>query len=152
MRCWAFRMAQRLAPPPSTRALQSCPPAAPALADYEVVGVHAWSSPGAYPAFDPPEDYGPFKLADGLFHAAALENAVSAMEIAAIEGRLAAQMAAAHVRAVRRGCTAGEAAVAGRAAAAAVTSKGDGILKASGGLREGEQAEGWLASGAAAAA
>ncbi len=145
-------MAQRVAPPPSTRALRSCPPAAPAPADYEVVGVHAWSSPGAYPAFDPPEDYGPFKLADGLFHAAALENAVSAMEIAAIEGRLAAQMAATHVRAVRRGCTAGEAAVAGRAAAAAVTSKGDGVLAASGGLREGEQAEGRLASGAAAAA
>lgn len=120
--------------------------------DYEVVHVHAWSAPGAYPAFDPPEDFGPFKLADGLFHAAALENAVSAMEVAAIEGRLVAQMAAAHVRTVRRGCTAGEPAGAGRAAVAAIASKGDGVLAAPGSANEGGQVEGHLSTDAAAAA
>lgn len=64
--------------------------------DFEVVATQVWQ---AYPAFDPPEDFAPFKLTEGLFYAAALENAASAMEVAAIEGRLTAQMAAQHVTA-----------------------------------------------------
>lgn len=120
--------------------------------DFEVVHVHSWDAPGAYPAFDPPEDFGPFKLADGLFYAAALENAVSAMEVAAIEGRLAAQMAAAHVREARRGCTAAEAVAAGRSAAAAVAAKGDGVLAMPGSGGETRHAEGRPTGGAAAAA
>ena len=48
--------------------------------------------------FDAPEDFAPFKLAEGLFYASALENAASAMEIAAIEGRMAALLAAQHLR------------------------------------------------------
>ncbi|PSC75950.1 prenylcysteine oxidase 1 [Micractinium conductrix] len=70
-------------------------------AGFEVVANHTWSTPGAYPAFDPPEDFAPFTLCPGLYYAAALENAASAMEIAAIEGRMAALLTAQHLR--RRG-------------------------------------------------
>jgi hypothetical protein len=79
-------------------------------AGYEVVAVQAWDAPGAYPAFDPPEDFAPFRLGDGLFYAAALESAASAMEIAAIEGRLVAAMAARHVREAAQRAKAGRAA------------------------------------------
>ena len=48
--------------------------------------------------FDAPEDFAPFKLAEGLFYASALENAASAMEIAAIERRMAALLAVQHLR------------------------------------------------------
>ncbi|KAL4428033.1 hypothetical protein ABPG75_002122 [Micractinium tetrahymenae] len=119
--------------------------------DFEVVHTQVWNSPGAYPAFDPPEDFAPVKLADGLFYAAALENAASAMEIAAIEGRLTAQMAAAHVRALRRGCGVGEAAAAGRDGAAAMASKRDGVLVMPGGGDARAQQEGQLGTAAAAA-
>lgn len=37
--------------------------------------------------FSPPEDFAPFVLANGLFYNNALENAASAMEIAAIAGK-----------------------------------------------------------------
>jgi prenylcysteine oxidase/farnesylcysteine lyase len=65
---------------------------------FEVVAERVWDAPGAYPAFDPPEDYAPFKLANGLYYTAALENAASAMEIAAIEGRMTALLAAQHLK------------------------------------------------------
>lgn len=64
-----------------------------------VVVEKIWSSPGAYPIFDPPEDFAPFTLGDGLFYAAALENAASALEMAAIEGRMTALLAAKHLSA-----------------------------------------------------
>ena len=51
-----------------------------------MVANHTWSTPGAYPAFDPPEDFAPFTLCPGLYYAAALENAASAMEIAGGRG------------------------------------------------------------------
>ncbi|KAL3154565.1 hypothetical protein ABBQ32_014022 [Trebouxia sp. C0010 RCD-2024] len=38
----------------------------------------------AYPHFHPPEQFAPFRLADGLFYSNALENAASCMEISAI--------------------------------------------------------------------
>lgn len=38
----------------------------------------------AYPQFHPPEQYAPFRLADGLFYSNALENAASCMEISAV--------------------------------------------------------------------
>lgn len=60
--------------PPS----HSCPALARS-AGYEVILSRSWDRPGAYPTFDPPEDFAPFKLAPGLFYAAALENAASAM-------------------------------------------------------------------------
>ena len=48
---------------------------------HEVVGKFPWY---AYPKFQPPEQYAPFKLADGLFYGNAWENAASCMEISAI--------------------------------------------------------------------
>ncbi len=48
---------------------------------HEVIGKSPWY---AYPQFQPPEQYAPFKLADGLFYSNALENAASCMEISAI--------------------------------------------------------------------
>lgn len=50
----------------------------------------------------------PFKLADGLFYAAALENAASAMEVAAIEGRMTAALAVKHLRAAAAAQQAGQ--------------------------------------------
>ncbi|GAB4820077.1 hypothetical protein N2152v2_007123 [Parachlorella kessleri] len=47
-----------------------------------------------YFMFDPPEDFSPFRLAEGLYYNNALENAASAMEIAAIAGRNTALLAA----------------------------------------------------------
>lgn len=38
----------------------------------------------AYPEFHPPEQYTPFRLADGLFYSNAMENAASCMEISAV--------------------------------------------------------------------
>ena len=134
------------------RAPTSCAPRwgpAPNAAGYEVVATRAWTAPGAYPAFDPPEDFAPFTLAPGLFYAAALENAASAMgaprwrgsggggapraaggrlrrrlaprpaEIAAIEGRMTALLAAEHL--ARRG------------AAALDAHSGGGVLQSGGG-------------------
>ncbi|KAI7841413.1 hypothetical protein COHA_004808 [Chlorella ohadii] len=77
---------------------------------FEVVAERVWDAPGAYPAFDPPEDFAPFKLADGLYYTAALENAASAMEIAAIEGRMTALLTAQHLKgqAAARAGTAGQ--------------------------------------------
>lgn len=39
-------------------------------AGYEVVAVRVWDSPGSVPRFDAPEDFAPFKLAEGLFYTA----------------------------------------------------------------------------------
>ncbi|DBB04108.1 hypothetical protein WJX77_009419 [Trebouxia sp. C0004] len=49
--------------------------------EHEVIGTFPWY---AYPKFQPPEQYAPFKLADGLFYGNAWENAASCMEISAI--------------------------------------------------------------------
>ena len=38
----------------------------------------------AYPRFRPPEQFAPFRLADGLFYSNAMENAASCMEISAV--------------------------------------------------------------------
>ena len=48
--------------------------------------------------FHPPEEYAPFILADGLYYNNALENAASAMEIAAIEGKNSALLASKHLK------------------------------------------------------
>lgn len=48
---------------------------------HEVIGTFPWY---AYPQFHPPEQYAPFKLADGLFYSNAWENAASCMEISAV--------------------------------------------------------------------
>lgn len=45
----------------------------------------------------PAEDFAPFALGPGLYYASALENAASAMEVAAIEGRMAALLAVQHL-------------------------------------------------------
>ena len=58
---------------------------------YEIPVTHEWK---AYPAFDPPENFPPFQLADGLYYNSAAENAASALEIAAIEGRNVALLVA----------------------------------------------------------
>lgn len=50
-------------------------------ANYTVVGMFPWS---AYPVFDPPEQFAPFKLAEGLFYNNAIETAASCMEISAV--------------------------------------------------------------------
>lgn len=49
---------------------------------------------GAYPAFDPPENFPPFQLNSGLYYANAWENSASAMEMAALGGRNVALLAA----------------------------------------------------------
>lgn len=48
---------------------------------HQVVGEFPWY---AYPKFQPPEQFAPFKLADRLFYSNALENAASCMEISAV--------------------------------------------------------------------
>ncbi len=48
---------------------------------HEVIGTFPWY---AYPKFQPPEQFAPFKLADGLFYGNAWENAASCMEISAV--------------------------------------------------------------------
>lgn len=62
---------------------------------YEVAAYQEWA--GAYPAFDPPENYPPFQLSQGLYYANAWENAASAMEMAALGGRNVALLAAQHL-------------------------------------------------------
>lgn len=49
--------------------------------EHEVIGTFPWY---AYPKFQPPEQFAPFKLADGLFYGNAWENAASCMEISAV--------------------------------------------------------------------
>lgn len=48
---------------------------------HQVVGTFPWY---AYPKFQPPEQFAPFKLAGGLFYGNAWENAASCMEISAV--------------------------------------------------------------------
>lgn len=62
---------------------------------YEVAAYQEWA--GAYPAFDPPENYPPFQLSQGLYYANAWENAASAMEMTALGGRNVALLAAQHL-------------------------------------------------------
>lgn len=59
---------------------------------YEIAALQEWG--GAYPAFDPPENFPPFQLSEGLYYANAWENAASAMEMAALGGRNVALLAA----------------------------------------------------------
>jgi prenylcysteine oxidase/farnesylcysteine lyase len=61
-------------------------------AGYEVVALQEWT--GAYPKFDPPENFPKFELSTGLYYANALENAASAMEMAAISSKNVALLAA----------------------------------------------------------
>ena len=49
--------------------------------DHTVISSFPWY---AYPQFHPPEQYAPFRLADGLFYSNAMENAASCMEISAV--------------------------------------------------------------------
>lgn len=58
--------------------------------DSAVLLSRAWE---AYPHFQPPERFAPFVLDAGLFYNNALENAASAMEIAAIAARNSALLA-----------------------------------------------------------
>lgn len=51
------------------------------FSQHRVIATFPWY---AYPHFHPPEQYAPFRLADGLFYSNALENAASCMEISAI--------------------------------------------------------------------
>lgn len=51
------------------------------FANLASIGEFPWL---AYPVFHPPEQFAPFKLADGLFYNNAWENAASCMEISAI--------------------------------------------------------------------
>lgn len=64
-------------------------------AEFEVLQSQPWQ---AYPAFDPPENFAPAALAEGLYYTSGLENAASAMEVAAIWGRNSALLAAQHLR------------------------------------------------------
>ena len=48
---------------------------------HRVVGEFPWY---AYPKFQPPEQFAPFKLADRLFYSNAWENPASCMEISAV--------------------------------------------------------------------
>jgi prenylcysteine oxidase / farnesylcysteine lyase len=41
----------------------------------------------AYPKFAPPEEFAPFRLAEGIFYNNALENAASAMEMSAVAAK-----------------------------------------------------------------
>lgn len=59
---------------------------------YEIAANQVWM--GAYPAFDPPENFPPFQLSPGLYYANAWENAASAMEMAALAGRNVALLTA----------------------------------------------------------
>ena len=62
---------------------------------YEIVANHTWAA--AYPAFDPPENFPPFQLSEGLYYSSAWENGASAIEVAAIGGRNVALLAAEHI-------------------------------------------------------
>jgi hypothetical protein len=59
---------------------------------YEIAAYQEWM--GAYPVFDPPENFPPFQLSQGLYYANAWENAASAMEMAALGGRNVALLTA----------------------------------------------------------
>lgn len=52
----------------------------------------------AYPQFDPPERFQPFRLAEGLYLNNAWENAASAMEMSAVAAKNCALLIAQHLR------------------------------------------------------
>ena len=62
--------------------------------DFKVLTSKIWD---AYPAFNPPEQFAPFNLQPGLCYANTIENAASAMEMAAISGKNCALMVHAQV-------------------------------------------------------
>ena len=51
---------------------------------YQILVTRTWE---AYPRFDAPENFPPFKLSEGLYYSSAWENAASAMEMASLAGR-----------------------------------------------------------------
>ncbi|KIY92512.1 hypothetical protein MNEG_15451 [Monoraphidium neglectum] len=57
----------------------------------------------AYPVFSPPEEFAPFELAPGLIYNNALENAASAMEVAAVAAKNSALLVAAYLRDAAQG-------------------------------------------------
>ena len=67
---------------------------------YEIAAQQVWM--GAYPAFDPPENFPPFQLNSGLYYANAWENSASAMEMAALGGRNVALLAAQYLSSTKR--------------------------------------------------
>lgn len=67
-------------------------------AGYEVAALKPWL---AYPVFDPPENFPPFEFGPGLYYPPAMENAASAMEMAAIAGRNAALLASNYMKALQ---------------------------------------------------
>ena len=64
------------------------------FSQHELIASFPWY---AYPQFHPPEQYAPFRLADGLFYSNALENAASCMEISAISAMNSALLVQQHV-------------------------------------------------------
>ena len=60
--------------------------------------MHDWY---AYPVFNPPEDFAPFKLAPGLYYGNAWENAASAMEMSAVSAANSALMVSKHLSKAR---------------------------------------------------
>lgn len=61
------------------------------------VGERSWK---AYPQYDPPELFAPFKLAPGLFYGNAWESAASAMEMSAIAAKNSALLVRQHLQAL----------------------------------------------------
>lgn len=64
-------------------------------AEFQIVSNKTWH---AYPSFDPPENFSPAVLAEGLYYTNSLETAASALEVAAIWGRNGAALAARYLR------------------------------------------------------
>lgn len=64
-------------------------------AGFAVVNNRTWH---AYPMFDPPENFSPAELAEGMYYTNGMENAASALEVAAIWGRNGAALAGQYLR------------------------------------------------------
>jgi prenylcysteine oxidase/farnesylcysteine lyase len=63
------------------------------FATHDAASVHtrAWQ---AYPAYSPPEQLAPFRLAEGLFYVSAIEQVASAMEMSAVAAKNVALLVA----------------------------------------------------------
>lgn len=64
------------------------------FSQHEIVATFPWY---AYPKFQPPEQYAPFRLGDGLFYSNAIENAASCMEISAVSAMNSALLVQQHL-------------------------------------------------------
>ena len=64
------------------------------FSQHTVVASFPWY---AYPEFRPPEQYAPFRLADGLIYSNAMENAASCMEISAVAAMNSALLVQKHL-------------------------------------------------------